>query len=250
MVATGSAGLLPTAAAATGGGGGPSATLSAAFHPLRLGAATTVTFGVKIDPPRLTGPTPLNEIEVSYPNNLGLATSGLGLESCDPGALEAIGRAACPADSKMGTGTAVVEVPFGPTIISEQVQLDTYAAPSTDGYLHLAILAHGQEPVLASVILTGILLPGRLRITVPPIASLPGAPNIALVSMRATLGGALTYYERRGRRRVAYRPRGIGLPDRCPRGGWKVAARFAFVDGLSSHASTSIACPTAHSKKH
>ena len=126
----------------------------------------------------------------------------------------------------------------------------TFAAPSPDGYLHLAILAHGQEPVVASVVLTAVLLPGRLEINVPPIASLPGAPNAALVNMKTSLGGALTYYERSHGHMIAYRPRGIGLPDSCPRGGWKVAAKFMFVDGPSSRAATSIHCPSRRRGRH
>jgi hypothetical protein len=222
---------------------GPPASLTAAFRPERLGAPTTVSFGIRIDPPAQSEAAALSELEVGYPLDLGLATSGLGVQACDPTALEAVGTRACPADSKMGQGSALLEVPFGPTLVRERFALGIYAAPSTDGYLHLAILAHGAEPVLARVVLPAVLLPGRLKVTVPPIASLPGAPFATLISMRATLGGALTYYERVHRRTIAYRPRGIGLPDRCPRGGWRLAASFVFVDGQRSRAATAIPCP-------
>lgn len=238
-------GLAPVARASRDDGG-PHATLTAAFTPLRLGRPTTVSFAVRIDPPALSAPPPISAIEVNYPRNLGLATSGLGLEACDPQRLATQGTSACPPDSKMGEGSALVEVPFGPGIVEEAVHLDTYAAPSPDGYLHLSILAHGQEPVIASVVLSAVLLPGRLLITVPAIASLPGAPNASLVGMRASLGGALTYYERAHGRTVAYRPQGIGLPDSCPRGGWKVAAKFTFLDGSATRARTAVRCPARH----
>jgi hypothetical protein len=182
-------------------------------------------------------------VSVSYPSDLGLATSGLGLAACDPGALELQGPEVCPANSKMGQGGALVEVPFGPEIVKETVTLSLYAAPSNDGFVHLAILAHGSEPVAASIVLAGVLHPGQLDITIPPVASLPGAAYVALVSMHASLGGALTYYERVHGRTVAYRPKGIGLPDRCPRGGWKLAAAFTFTNGQRSQARTAIPCP-------
>jgi hypothetical protein len=217
--------------------------LSAAFAPERLGAPTTVSFAVSMDPPAASEPLPLSAIAVSYPSDLGLATSGLGLAACDPSLLELQGPEACPPDSKMGQGSALVKVPFGPEIVKETVSLELYAAPSADGYIHLAILAHGSEPVIASIVLAGVLYPGQLQISVPPIASLPGAPYVALVGMHATLGGALTYYERVHGRTVAYRPKGIGLPNSCPRGGWRVAAVFTFTDGESSQARTAIACP-------
>jgi hypothetical protein len=217
--------------------------MSAAFEPKRLGAPTTVLFAVQIQTPARSNPLPISKIAVSYPSSLGLATSGLGLDSCAPAALELQGAQACPPNSKLGTGNAVVQVPFGPSVVSENVELAIFAVPSSDGYLHLGILAHGQTPVIANVLLSGVLSSGRLQITVPPIPSLPDAPYIALVKMQARLGGNLIYYERRGGRRVAYRPRGIGLPDSCPRGGWRLGASFHFTNGQSSAASTAISCP-------
>jgi hypothetical protein len=222
---------------------GPIGRLRAAFIPDRLGAPATVTFAVDIDPAPASGPIPLAGVEVTYPSNVDLATSGLGIEACDPAALESQGPTACPPDSKMGQGTAMVEVPFGPYIVHEKVNVEVFAAPSEDGYVHLAILASGTTPVFAQIVLTGVVLPGRLKITIPLIASLPGAPYVSLVQMRASLGEALTYYERVHGHTVSYHPQGIGLPDRCPHGGWKVAARFAFTDGRASHAGTVIPCP-------
>jgi hypothetical protein len=88
-----------------------------------------------------------------------------------------------------------------------------------------------------------VLLPGHLRISVPLVASLPEGPDVALVSVHVTLGGALTYYERVHGRLVRYRPRGIALPSRCPRAGFRFAASFAFLDGTHSSASTVVRCP-------
>lgn len=186
---------------------------------------------------------PVSQIEVGYPESLGLATSGLGLAACEPAAIEALGGEACPSNSKMGQGSALVEVPFGPETVGETVAVAFYAAPSTDGRLHLVIWVHGQHPVLASLVMSGVLLPGHLQITVPPIVGVAGGPDVSLVSMRASIGGALTYYERVHGTQVAYRPRGIGLPDSCPRGGWRLAARFAFIDGTRSGAATVVPCP-------
>ncbi|HXM87327.1 MAG TPA: hypothetical protein VN889_06805 [Solirubrobacteraceae bacterium] len=152
---------------------------------------------------------------------------------------------ACPANSKIGQGSALVEVPFGPSVVPENVDLSIYAAPSTDGRLHLAILVHGKKPVLATLVMSGVLLPGRLQITVPPIVGIAGGPDVSLVRMSASIGGPLTYYERVGGRLIAYQPRGIGLPDRCPRGGWRLAASFSFVDQTHSEAATVVPCPSA-----
>jgi len=225
-------------------GSGPPTSLTAAFAPKHLGQATTVTFAIAIDPPAEGEPPPLSEVDFSYPADLGFATSGLGLASCDPAKLQAEGRHVCPPNSKMGSGEAAVAVAFGAGVIKEGVTLELFAGPSPDGYLHLLILAEGREPVQARIVITAVLLPGHLRITVPAVAGLPGASDVALTHIRASLGGGLTYYEHSRGRTIAYRPKGIGLPDRCPRGGWRLGASLRFADGSSSSARTSVSCPS------
>jgi hypothetical protein len=221
----------------------PSATLSAAFDPKRLGAATRITFALGITPSSHKAPPPLSTVDLSYPSDLGFATSGLGLASCDVTALQVFGPSACPANSQMGGGTAVAEVAFGPELVEEKVTLGLYAGPSPDGYLHLVIVVSGKTPVLALVVLTAVLLPGHMQISLPPVPGLPGGPNVSFASMKATLGGALTYYERSHGRSIPYRPKGIGLPDHCPHGGWKLGGSLIFVTGQRSHAETAISCP-------
>jgi hypothetical protein len=233
---------LPHAATAEAG---PPVALSAAFNPKRLGAATAISFAIAIEPSTRAVPVALQEMQVSYPANLGLLTNGLGLRTCEPIALEKRGAEACPPNSKMGQGNALVEVPFGPRILHERLALGIYASPSNDGYVHLAILAHGSEPVIARIVLAAVLLPGHMKITIPAVVTLPGAPYATLVRMQATIGGALTYYDRVHGHTVAYRPRGIGLPDACPSGGWKLGASLAFIDGQRSRAATVIPCPRA-----
>jgi hypothetical protein len=228
---------------------GPSASLDASFTPEHLGQATTVTFALNIDPPAQATAPPLSQIDFTYPGNLGFATSGLGLAACDPVKLEADGGQVCPANSVMGGGSATVEVPFGSDVVNEHVVLELFAAPSVDGYVHLAILARGKEPVEARIVITAVLLPGHLQISVPLVPGLPGAPDVAIKQIRATLGGALTYYEQVRGHLVAYRPRGIGLPDSCPRGGWRLGAQLAFQDGEHSHAGAVIACPRSRRRR-
>lgn len=248
---TGNASAAPTLgnAARAAGTAAPVTNVTASFTPNRLGAPTTVTFALNIDPPAEATPPPLSQIDFSYPGNLGFATSGLGLAACDPRTLEVRGGRACPPDSRMGGGTATVGVGFGAASVPENVVLELFAAPSTDGYVHLAILAHGFEPVEARIVITGVLLAGHLQVNVPLIAGLAGGPDVVIEQFRASLGGALTYYERVHGRLIGYRPKGIGLPDSCPRGGWPVGARLAFQNGQRSQAATAISCPRRRSKR-
>ncbi len=143
----------------------------------------------------------------------------------------------------MGSGTAIVEIAFGADLVKETVALTLLAGPSQNGYLHLLVNARGKFPVEAAIVITAELLPGHLAISVPPIPSLPAAPYVAVTEMHLTLGGRLTYYETVKGRRVAYHPTGIGLPSSCPRGGFRFATSFAFLDGRRADARTEVPCP-------
>jgi len=222
--------------------------MSAAFTPERLGAATTLSASFQIAwdearPPVLTG------VELTYPHNLGFATSGLGLAPCNPTLLEEEGPAVCPANSHMGSGSALVEIPIGGYLYRESVQLTLLAGPSPNGYLQLLVSAIGEDPVSALVVLSAELLPGHLAITVPPIPTLPEGPYVALVQMHLALGGDLTYYEQRGDKSIPYLPVGIGLPPSCPRGGFPFSATFSFLDGQHASAHTAVACPRSRKSR-
>jgi tetraprenyl-beta-curcumene synthase len=219
-----------------------SAKITAAFLPESLGAATTVSLGFQIHGGRGL-PSPLTGIDFRYPANLGIVTSGLGVAACNPASLEVHGPSACPANSVIGHGGAVVEVPLGPEVVVETAKLVLFAGPSPDGYLRLLVSATGLTPVAARIVMPTLLLAGHLHIAVPLVASLPGGPDVAVVRVRVTLGGHLTYYERAHGKTVAYHPKGILLPQRCPYGGFRFAATFAFRDGSDTHARTKVACP-------
>jgi hypothetical protein len=220
----------------------PSAKMSASFTPYRLGAPTAISasFQIQWSEPR---PPVLAAAELAFPRDFGFATSGLGLAACDPVVLQEEGPKACPPNSRMGSGSALVEVPLGGFLHQESVALAVLAGPSPGGYLRLLVSAEGALPVTALVVLYAELLPGRLSIAVPPIPTLPEGPHVALVSMHLTLGGRLTYYERRHGRNVAYHPTGIGLPSSCPRRGFQFATTFTFADGRRAVARATVACP-------
>jgi hypothetical protein len=220
----------------------PTASMNATLKPERLGAPTTISAGFRLSSSERRPPV-LSGVELNYPRNLGFATSGLGLAACDPGLLEENGPAVCPANSYMGGGRALVEIPLGGFLHREAVQLTLLAGPSPNGVLHVLVSAVGTFPVAAVVVLSAELLPGRLSITVPPIPTLPEGPYVSLVEMHLELGGRLTYYERVRGRNVAYHPAGIGLPRSCPRGGFPFGATFAFLNGQSASARTRVACP-------
>lgn len=219
------------------------ATISAGFSPMRLGAHATVSFGFAIRTPDGSLPSALTGLEFHYPPSLGLGSSELGLASCDPGRLSFYGPQVCPPNSIMGRGNAFAKFQVSPEISEEGASIALVAGPSQDGYVNMLISATGSYPVAARIVMRTELLPGRLKFSVPLVPGLPEGPDVAVVQVHVNIGGHLTYYERSHGHRVAYHPRGILLPKRCPRGGFRFSATFSFLDGTQAQARTVVSCP-------
>jgi hypothetical protein len=188
-------------------------------------------------------PSPLTGVRLSYPRNLGLATSGLGIATCQPERLQETGPAGCPANSQMGLGSAMVRFRVGPELFNETATIGLVAGPSSDGYIHMLVSATGVSPVGARVVMESVLRPNQLALTVPLVPSLPEGEDVSVVSVRATLGGNLAYLEKVHGRMIKYRPKGVLLPRSCPRGGFAFAATFTFLDGTEASANNTVPCP-------
>jgi hypothetical protein len=224
------------------------ARLSASFTPERLGYGASVSLDVRT--PATTGrvPAPLTEVTVRYPAGLGIELSGLGIDTCSGTRLEARGPKGCPADSLMGTGSALAEMRIGPTIVREHAPITIVRAPEREGHLAMFFYAQGKQPVIVRLVFTGVLLPasppfgGAIKIAIPPIEGLPGT-YVAIVQLHLVLGPPqLIYYERVHSHTIAYRPKRIRLPGRCPHGGFPFSATLAFLDGGRVSLPTAVPC--------
>jgi len=222
--------------------GAQTATLDVKFSPERLGAPTAISFGFEIKAVGGGLPSALSGIDFHYPSDFGLGTSGLGVAACSPATLSERGPKACPRNSIMGAGSAIARFQVSPEISEETANLALVAGPSRGGYIDLLISATGISPIAARVVMAGLLLPGRLRFSVPLVPGVPEGPDVAVVRVKATIGGNLTYYESRHNKRVAYHPTGVLLPRHCPHGGFRFNATFSFVDGTQAQASTVVRC--------
>jgi hypothetical protein len=235
----------------------PTVSLGASFSPFRLGGRTTIELSFHIGAPPGQVPPALTEAEVRYPPNLGIALSGLGLAVCAPSTLEAAGVSGCPANSLMGRGDALAELQSGTQIVTESATISIARAPDQEGHIALLLYVSGPSPVNTQILSPAQLLPaggafgGRLKIEVPLVASVPGAPNVAIVELSVTLGPqGLTYFEQVGGQTLAYQPKGILLPKQCPRAGFPFAGIFTFADGSRVTARTLVSCTRRPSARH
>jgi hypothetical protein len=225
----------------------PAVSMRVALEPGRLGRPTAVDIDIQIATPPV--PPPLGTMAILYPSELGFTSGELGLESCSESQLEAHGPAGCPADSRMGDGSVRAQAPFASGTIGETGRLAVIRGPELAGHTQLLFYVENSRPLNAQLAFSSLLLAAsppyeQIQISVPPIASIPEAPAIALVSLHATLDpSGLRYYETRHGRRVAYHPTGVILPHRCPRGGFPFGVRLSFVGGAHASARTAAPCP-------
>jgi hypothetical protein len=188
------------------------------------------------------------------PNEMGIATSGLGLENCALSMLEELGPDGCPANSVMGLGAATAEVPISSDPVSERARVEIFSAPVVDGHLGLLVYAEGVSPIFAQLVFPGAVLPARspfgedVETELPLVPSVPGAADVAITAFQARLGSAAGYDHFLYRKRVhgwnlPYTPRGLILPPSCPRGGFPFKAELGFQDQTVAVARTTVACP-------
>jgi hypothetical protein len=227
-----------------------SAALHAGFSPDRLGAGTTISFGFQISTADGLAPPPMTSLDLRMPAGINFTTTTLGLAICQPAALREKGLPGCSPNSRLGFGSAYVEVPFGNGAGQEVPEVQALMGPPHDGNVVVLFYANGESPIVAQIVFAGEILPdsgafgSQLSTEVPLIASVPGGPDVSILSVQSTIGPSqLTYYRYSHGRRIAFHPRGVSVPERCPRGGFPFAAKFVFQDGSSTSASTTVPCP-------
>jgi hypothetical protein len=239
-------GCLPAGAAAVT----ENATLHASFSPNRLGTPTTISFGFHLATSEGLAPPPMTSLHLRLPAGINYSTTTLGLATCQPAALLARGLAGCSPNSRLGYGSALVEVPFGVGAGHEIPEIQAVMGPPRNGNLTVLFFANGSFPVSAQLVFSGEVLPdsrpfgSQIATEVPPVQSVPGGPDVSIVSVTSTIGPShLTYYRHRHGRLVPFHPEGVSVPERCPRGGFPFYAEFGFQDASHATAATAVPCP-------
>lgn len=252
LVAVGAIWAAPATAAASS-----PARLTAAFDEgAALGAPSALRIGLHLDSKRK--PTPVRELQLLYPQSLGVVSSGLGLAACEPSAsdlaqiiVDSSGRGGCPRNSVMGYGTAVAEVRLSDgQVIPEYATLTMLSGPFGVDGLGIVIYVDGQRPFGGRLMFAGQIgaapppYGGALGFSLPDVPSLHGVAVVALVDIEITVASPrITYLRRTRGGSVPYRPEGIVLPNRCPRGGFRFRAHVGFQDGSRLTTSTVLPCP-------
>lgn len=228
-----------------------SASLHASFTPNRLGASTTIKFSFEVRTTSGLAPPPLTGLDLHMPAGMNYLNTTLGLALCSRHTLEKQGSSGCPANSKLGAGSAYVEVPFGSGSGRELPAITAWMAPSVKENMVVLFYVNGKTPVYGQFIFGGEVQPAtgifgsQLAAEVPLVTSVPGGPDVSIVRANATIGPqGLTYFHKVHGKRRRFKPRGIEVPMHCPSGGFPFSAQFAFQDGSTTEASTTVPCPS------
>ncbi len=235
----------------------PRVALHMRFHPDRPGASTTISFGFQVG-----RPTPLRAVRLRLPAGMGFATATLGFATCEIAVFRLEGGKGCPANSRVGYGTAYAQAPFveegRAKNVYETASVSVFFGPIEGGAQTVLFWIEGNfpasywQPVVARALPASPPYGESLAMELPLFSAAAEGPYVALRSFKATIGpDAVTYYLHEHGRAIPFKPRGVAVPDRCPRGGglggvggYPVQASFTWwgLEGTST-ARTRVACP-------
>lgn len=231
-------------------------TLSAAFGSgARLGGQAPLHMGLDID----VGRVPFRATEIRLLAPAGIDIGGLGVATCRiaPATLVDVllsrnPEVPCPRNAVIGSGTATAALLFDPEepAIQGDADITLYSGVPLDARPGLLVVARTSNPVATQLAYAGRLSPAarpfglELAVDVREPKEPPFGADIALTRMRVTIGGnGLVYTRPIPGGRAYYRPGGVGLPSRCPRGGLRFRAGLRFSDGSQRAAETRVPCP-------
>lgn len=203
------------------------------LEPDRLGVLGAVGLTVRFDEPGAAVPAPVRRAILRFPAGFRLEIPHL--RSCPPARLRARGPRACPAGSQLGAGHAIVAATLGAEPMTEHVALAMFLGPLRNLHPTVEVLGQGYTPFDRRLLIGGLVggdtapYGERLELAIPPVATLPREPDASIVELSLTVGG------RAGN--------AVGIPSRCPAGGFSLAGEFLYADGSSVSASTAIPCP-------
>jgi len=169
-------------------------------------------------------------IGVNFYTPKGTVLHQSGFKTCPEATIEKVGPSGCPKTSAAGpVGNVLGYVTFGGERVEETTELFSFFKPGGG----IEFFAFGHTPTVIEILSKGkyINLSGaggfgpEAVVTVPLIASVPGAPYASVKTIEGKFGAAIgpknnphkdTYYGR--------------VPKACPKGGFKLKTEVIFAE--------------------
>lgn len=197
------------------------------------GKSTGVTTVITAEDPGAEGQKPkgARQVVVNFHPGTKIDTSVPGVCKASDEDLQQMGAAACPAKSRLGTGTA--EARTGIASI-DPVNEDITVFNAKKGIIFL-LQGDENEQNGQTFVLRGRLSGRRLTVNVPKIEPVPGV-TVSLTDFRLKLRAVQTG---RGSRQKAF----FRTPPTCPRSKvWQTEARFVYEDGTRAARKSATVC--------
>jgi len=184
------------------------------FSPNKANKSAGVTVNIEASDPAAAQPPIMNRIQISFPK--GGKWNGPKFPKCTESKLLASGPKGCPSKSKLGTGTGVG---YAKPVVTDPVQAKLTIFNGGSSILVYVFPDLGPTFVVTCKISGGY----NLDCVIPPIKTLPSAPDAATTTVKTkTTPKSIT---KKGKK--------IGMivtPKKCKKS-WKSSAKFSFTTG-------------------
>jgi hypothetical protein len=197
----------------------------AAFSPNKAGKSAGVSVNYVITDPAAVQPPVNNRIQISFPS--GGKWNGSKFPKCTANALLAKGPKGCPSKSKLGTGTGIG---YAKPVVTDPVNAQLTLFNGGSSVLVYVFPDLGPTFVVTCKIVGGY----NLDCTIPPIKTLPSAPDAATATVKTK---TTAQNLKKGKKKLGL----IVTPKKCA-GSWKSSAKFTFTTGETFTAPFSIKC--------
>lgn len=195
-------------------------------HKARGGLTLRTTFRIRDTSGQK--PPPLTNTTLRFPK--GAVVNARYFKTCNPSRLRQRGARGCPAASKIGSGSARGDA--SPIIPNVPAKITLFNGRRVGG--NPTIIIYAVPEISSPIVLQGPLkLQSRglygyvLSVDVPPIPTLPGAPNASVVYFDAT---TIDRTVKRGRRRIHY----IEGPVLCGGTFFLLDGAFSYEGGITN----------------
>lgn len=176
-----------------------------------------------------TVPTPVNHMSFSFPRGAKVHPEAFGV--CTMKTIEAKGSAACPATSRLGSGSAkaaALQTAFDATVT-------VFNGPAVKGGRQIIVFARALGTVTIPMVGTLKKSSGRfgwvLDLPVPRIMTVGQDNDAAITAFSVKVGGL-------GAKKVPF----IEAPTSCAGQGWPFLGTFKYADGAGGSSSATIPC--------
>ncbi len=190
-------------------------TYNAAFSPNKTNKSAGVSVNYALTQPGQPQPPVNNDIVITFPS--GGKWNGSKFPKCSASSLLAKGPKGCPSKSKLGTGTGVG---YAYPVVTNPVNAALTIFNGGNSILVYVFPDLGPTFVVTCKISGGY----NLHCVVPPIKTLPSAPDAATGTVK-TKTKALSI--KKGKKTLGL----VVTPKVCKGGHWKSSAKFSFTDG-------------------